>query len=152
MKWRGADARFALIRDPAPKGASRVTFCDAANCQATERLGLRRANCPTACGRIAEIRRTASEIRADSRAAFYVEEILFPAHSGWIMADKKIYVERRNEGDYAVRRAGSERASAIEPTQHKAIERARELNPGIAPHVERVRHTQGGNPDKWRRP
>ena len=31
------------------------------------------------------------------------------------MTNKKIYLERRPEGDYAVRRGGSERASAVEP-------------------------------------
>jgi len=68
------------------------------------------------------------------------------------MSDKRIYVERRDGGDYAVRRAGSERASAVEPTQAAAIERARELNPGVAPHVERVRDTNVGGRDKWRKP
>jgi len=68
------------------------------------------------------------------------------------MSDKRIFVERRDEGDYAVRRAGSERASAIESTQAEAIERARELNPGVAPHVERVRNTDVGGRDKWRKP
>jgi hypothetical protein len=67
------------------------------------------------------------------------------------MTDKRIYVERRSEGDYAVRRANSERASDVLPTQRKAIERARELSPGSAPHVERVRNTPRGSPDKWRR-
>ena len=66
--------------------------------------------------------------------------------------DHRMYVERREEGDYAVRRAGSERASATAPTQKKAIEKARDLNPGVAPHVERVRDTKGGGRDKWRRP
>ena len=50
-----------------------------------------------------------------------------------------MYVERRPEGDFAVRRPGSERASAVEHTQAKAIERAREISPGVAPDVERVR-------------
>jgi uncharacterized protein YdaT len=68
------------------------------------------------------------------------------------MTNKKIFVERRPEGDYAVRRDGSERASAVEPTQKEAIERARELNSGIAPHVERVRDTSTGGRDKWRKP
>jgi len=68
------------------------------------------------------------------------------------MTNKKIYVERRPEGDYAVRREGAERASAVEPTQQKAIERAKELNPGTSPHVERVRNTSGGSRDKWRKP
>ena len=68
------------------------------------------------------------------------------------MADKRIYVERRDEGDYAVRRAGSKRASDVKPTQKEAIDRAKELAPGINPHVERVRHTDAGGPDKWRKP
>lgn len=68
------------------------------------------------------------------------------------MADKRIYVEQTPEGGYAVRRAGAERASAVEPTQKEAIERARELNPGVAPHVERVRDTKVGGRDKWRKP
>ena len=68
------------------------------------------------------------------------------------MTDKRTFVERRPQGDYAVRRANAERASAVEPTQARAIERARELNPGVAPHVERVRQTSRGTPDKWRKP
>jgi uncharacterized protein YdaT len=67
------------------------------------------------------------------------------------MSDKRIYVERREEGDYAVRRAGSKRASDILPTQHEAIERARELSPDSRPHVERVRRMPNGSPDKWRK-
>jgi uncharacterized protein YdaT len=68
------------------------------------------------------------------------------------MGDKRIYVERRPEGDYAVRKPGSERASEVTRTQADAIERAREISPGAAVHVERVRYTSGGKPDKWRRP
>jgi len=66
--------------------------------------------------------------------------------------NNQFFVERRPEGDYAVRRANSERASAVLPTQAEAIERARELNPDKAPLVERVRHTNAGKPDKWRKP
>ena len=62
--------------------------------------------------------------------------------------DDQLFVERRAEGDYAVRRGNSERASAVRPTQAEAIERARELNPGKAPLVERVRYTHSGKPDK----
>jgi pyridoxine/pyridoxamine 5'-phosphate oxidase len=68
------------------------------------------------------------------------------------MNDDQLFVERRPEGDYAVRRPNSERASAILPTQAEAIERARELNPNKTPLVERVRHTDRGTPDKWRKP
>jgi len=72
------------------------------------------------------------------------------------MSDKKdsnnLFVERRPQGDYAVRKPNSDRASAVTPTQGQAIDRARQLNPEAAIHVERVRNTTGGNPDKWRKP
>ena len=68
------------------------------------------------------------------------------------MADKRIYIERRPDGNYAVERAGAERASAITPTQKEAIQRAKEIEPGVTPHVERVRNTETGGRDKWRRP
>jgi hypothetical protein len=64
---------------------------------------------------------------------------------------KQTFVEKRPEGDFAVRRAGAKRASAVEPTQREAIARARELEPGVAPSVERVRNTSGGKRDKWRK-
>lgn len=67
------------------------------------------------------------------------------------MSDKKVFVERRPEGDYAVRRANSERASDVLPTQAEAIARAKELSPGSSPLVERVRSTAGGKPDQWRK-
>ena len=68
------------------------------------------------------------------------------------MSDKKLFVERRPERDFAVRKPGSERASAVESTQAKAIERAREINPNAAVLVERVRNTARGSRDKWRKP
>ena len=67
------------------------------------------------------------------------------------MPDKRIYVQKRQaEGDFAVRRAGSKRASDVKPTQKKAIKRAKQLEPKAAPRVERVRKTAKGGPDKWR--
>ncbi|MBS0546110.1 MAG: DUF2188 domain-containing protein [Proteobacteria bacterium] len=68
------------------------------------------------------------------------------------MSKDRLFVERRPQGDYAVRRGGSQRASDVLPTQHQAIERAKELNPSKQPLVERVRHTDQGRPDKWRKP
>ena len=44
------------------------------------------------------------------------------------MADDQLFVERRPQGDYAVRSPDSERASDVLPTQREATERARELN------------------------
>lgn len=67
------------------------------------------------------------------------------------MVDRCIYIEQRSQGDYAVRRANSERASDVLPTQRQAIDRARELSPGSRPHVERVRKTSVGSPDQWRK-
>jgi hypothetical protein len=63
---------------------------------------------------------------------------------------QRLYIERRAQGDYAVKGPNARRASAVESTQKAAIERARELNPGVAPDVERVRHTKVGKPDRWR--
>jgi len=68
------------------------------------------------------------------------------------MAKAELYIERREQGDFAVRRPGSERASAIVPTQAEAIKRAREISPNAAVHVERVRDTNVGGRDKWRKP
>jgi hypothetical protein len=67
------------------------------------------------------------------------------------MNKDQLYVERRDQGDYAVRKANSQRASAVLPTQAQAIERAKELNPNGRPVVERVRNTNAGGRDKWRR-
>jgi hypothetical protein len=68
------------------------------------------------------------------------------------MNKDQLFVERRPQGDYAVRRPNSQRASAVRPTQAEAIDRARELNPNGTPLVERVRRTNRGEPDKWRAP
>ena len=63
-----------------------------------------------------------------------------------------LFVERRPQGDYAVRKPNADRASAALPTQADAITRARQLNPDAAVHVERVRTTSKGRPDQWRKP
>jgi uncharacterized protein DUF2188 len=69
------------------------------------------------------------------------------------MAKHELYIERREkEGDYAIRRPGAPRASGTESTQADAIERAREIDPNAAIHVERVRNTDRGSRDKWRKP
>lgn len=66
------------------------------------------------------------------------------------MTSKKGFIERRPEGDYAVREPGSTRASVVVPTQREAIEWAKSHNiPN--PDVERVRDTSKGGRDKWRK-
>ena len=66
------------------------------------------------------------------------------------MTKEGVYVEQRAEGDYAVRKEGSKRASAVEPTQKAAIARARALAPDGEIHVERVRDVGDGR-DKFRK-
>jgi hypothetical protein len=68
------------------------------------------------------------------------------------MSKQEFFIEQRQEGDYAIRKPDSQRASGVEGTQREAIERAREMNPDAMIHVERVRNTTGGSRDKWRRP
>jgi hypothetical protein len=68
------------------------------------------------------------------------------------MGNKDLFVERRPQGDYAVRRANSERASAVAPTQAKAVKEAYRIEPNATVLVERIRYTNVGKPDKWRKP
>ena len=63
-----------------------------------------------------------------------------------------IFIERRPQGGYAVRKGGSERASAVRPTQAQAIERARELSRNGAILVERAHDAARGSRDRWRKP
>lgn len=60
------------------------------------------------------------------------------------------YIERTEDGRYAVRTKDSSRAAGVFDTQREAIERAKVLNPGDHPDVERVRDTNRGVRDKWR--
>jgi len=68
------------------------------------------------------------------------------------MSDDQLFVEQQPDGKYAVKKGDAKRASAICDTQAEAIKRARELNPGGAPLVERVRDTKRGHRDQWRKP
>ncbi len=65
--------------------------------------------------------------------------------------DKHYFIEQNEEGKYAVYAKGSDRASAVMDTQKEAIAHAKDLNPNDHPDVERVRHTEAGSPDKWRK-
>jgi hypothetical protein len=68
------------------------------------------------------------------------------------MGKKEYFIEKTEQGEFAIRKPNSQRASAVEATQKKAIEKANQLDPDATIHAERVRHTEGGNPDKWRNP
>jgi hypothetical protein len=67
------------------------------------------------------------------------------------MSDDEYFIEQRDDGKYKVLKPDADRASAVTGTQKEAIERARELNPDAAIHVERVRNVGPGR-DKWRKP
>jgi hypothetical protein len=62
-----------------------------------------------------------------------------------------IFIERRPQGFYAVRRRGSERATQVFSTQKEAVEKARELRPNGMILIERVRDTARGSREKWRK-
>ena len=62
---------------------------------------------------------------------------------------KHYFIEETGEG-FAVRARGSERASAILPTQREAIAKAKQFNPDDHPDVERVEKTKKGGPGQWR--
>jgi len=65
----------------------------------------------------------------------------------------KLFIEKREEqGDFTIRRPNADRISGHEATQGKAIERAREIDPTATIQVERVRNTNRGHRDKWRKP
>jgi hypothetical protein len=65
----------------------------------------------------------------------------------------KLFIEQRpDEGDYAIRRPNAARISDHAATQAEAIERAREIDPNATILVERVRNTETGGRDKWRKP
>lgn len=66
------------------------------------------------------------------------------------MSKQGIYVEQRESGDFAVRREGSKRASAVKATQGEAIARAKAIAPDGEIHVERVRNVGDGR-DKFRK-
>lgn len=66
------------------------------------------------------------------------------------MSKDKFYVEKRPDGRYSVSRPDAERASTVTDTQREGIDWAKEHG-DAKPHIERVRHTSKGNPDKWRK-
>ncbi len=67
------------------------------------------------------------------------------------MTNIELYIERREQGDYAVRRPGSKMASAVRPTKEEAIQSARAMNPKAIIYVERICFHSVGGRDKWRK-
>ena len=67
------------------------------------------------------------------------------------MGRKNVYIERRDDGKFAVLRPNAQRASAVRDTQGAAIHAAKQMFPDVKPDIERVRHTKNGHPDQWRK-
>lgn len=63
---------------------------------------------------------------------------------------RSFFIERRPQGDYAVRRLGDRRASAVESTQSEAIQKAKAIDSSATIHVERVRDTNSAKRNSWR--
>lgn len=63
--------------------------------------------------------------------------------------NKHYFVEKNEDGKFAVRAQGSQHASSLHATQEEAIAEAKRLHPADHPDVERVRNV-GDGPDKWR--
>lgn len=66
------------------------------------------------------------------------------------MSKDKFYIEQRPDGQFSVKRPNAERASTVTPTQREGIEWAKSHG-DPKPHIERVRNTDKGAPDKWRK-
>lgn len=62
------------------------------------------------------------------------------------------FVELGDDGKYRGTRGGAERAGYVGTTQHEVINQIQQAHPDATIHVERVRDTSAGNPDKWRKP
>ena len=61
------------------------------------------------------------------------------------------YVEPNDDGGYNVTRGGASRASAVTDTQKQGIDRAHEIDPSAPVHIARVKHTDKGEPDQYRK-
>jgi len=62
-----------------------------------------------------------------------------------------VFVERRSDGGYVVRRRGTTKSIKVTPTQREAVEHAREISPNGTILIERVRNTDVGSRDRWRK-
>ena len=63
---------------------------------------------------------------------------------------KHYFVEKRDDGRFAVQAKNAKRASALVSTQKEAEKLVNRFNSNDHADVERVRNTSGGRRDKWR--
>ena len=67
------------------------------------------------------------------------------------MKKRNVYIEPRPNGTFAIMKPNAQRASKICDTQHEAIEASKALFPGVKPDIARVKHTNQGKPDQFRK-
>ena len=63
---------------------------------------------------------------------------------------KHYFIEENEDGKFAIRAKGSQRASRLANTQKEAEKLVKQFNPDDKPDVERVRNTKVGGRDQWR--
>ncbi|HZQ42359.1 MAG TPA: DUF2188 domain-containing protein [Acidobacteriaceae bacterium] len=63
---------------------------------------------------------------------------------------KHYFIEENEDGNFAVRANGSQRASRLADTQKEAEKLVKQFNADDKPDVERVRNTKAGGRDQWR--
>jgi hypothetical protein len=79
-----------------------------------------------------------------------------PTQRDWVTSepgmttDKHYFIEENDNGKFAVRAKGSQRASGLRNTQKQAEALVKKLNPDDKADVERVRNTKTGGRDQWR--
>ena len=67
------------------------------------------------------------------------------------MPKRHVYIERRPDGKYEVKLARQSNPGIVKGTQKAAIDAAKQRYPESQPDVERVRNTNRGHRDKWRK-
>jgi predicted peptidase len=68
-----------------------------------------------------------------------------------VTTGKHYFIEPTDDGKYAVRAKGSQRASKKTNTQKQAEAVVKKLNPDDKPNIARVEVTKRGHPDQWRK-
>jgi hypothetical protein len=63
---------------------------------------------------------------------------------------KHYFIEKNDEGKFAVRAKCSQRASRLADPQKEAEDLVKQFNPDDRPDIERVRNTKTGGRDRWR--
>ncbi|WP_342111971.1 DUF2188 domain-containing protein [Methylobacterium sp. SI9] len=92
-----------------------------------------------------------TEAQVRKAIARAVTEVTGAAPKKSLAKSDAIRVKKREDGRFEVKRAGAKKASAVKDTQTAAVARARELDPGTAPIVKRVRKSSGGKRGTWRK-